>query len=131
MTLTRSARGTALSRAHGVVNIISGGWPLVSERSFEAVFGPKTDRWLQRTVAGLLVGAGWAQSRAATADDWPHARRIGVVTAATLLAVDLAYAPKGRISRAYLLDAAVEATWLLAWASTLRVATSPEKDRSQ
>ncbi|WP_223274031.1 hypothetical protein, partial [Nocardia cerradoensis] len=54
-------RGLALARAHGAFNLVGGLWPLVSVRSFEAVFGPKQDRWLQYTVGGLLAGTGVVQ----------------------------------------------------------------------
>ena len=37
-----------------------------------------------------------------------QARRLGVGTAAVLAAIDLVYVPAGRISKMYLLDAAVE-----------------------
>lgn len=85
-------------------------------RSFEAVFGPKTDRWLVRTVAGLLIGIGWSQVRAAgTPEGVRHARRIGVATATSLLAIDLVYVPLGRLRPTYLLDAAMEAAWIRAW----------------
>lgn len=110
--------GPTLARAHGLFNIVGGAWPMVSVRSFETVFGRKTDRWLQRTTAGLLIGLGWAQTRAAADGQWSHARRIGVTTAVTLLAIDLIYVPKGRIRKTYLLDAAMEAAWLLAWSRT-------------
>ncbi|MEV0195590.1 hypothetical protein [Nonomuraea sp. NPDC050691] len=110
-------RGTrALVRAHGLFNVVGGLWPLLHMRSFERVFGPKTDRWLVRTVAGLLVGVGWTQLHgASTVAGAEQARRVGRATAATLLAVDLVYVPLGRISPAYLLDAAAETCWLLAW----------------
>ncbi len=48
------------------------------------------------------------------------ARRVGLGTAATLAAVDLVYAPRHRISRVYLLDAALECAWVLAWLRTYR-----------
>lgn len=40
-----------LARAQGAFNVVGGAWPLVSMRSFEWVFGPKQDRWLEQTVA--------------------------------------------------------------------------------
>ncbi|SER76552.1 hypothetical protein SAMN05216188_11574 [Lentzea xinjiangensis] len=46
----------------------------MSVRSFEAVSGRRTDRWLHRSTAGLLIGLGWAQTRDdGRADDqeWP------------------------------------------------------------
>lgn len=100
-------------------NAVGGLWPLLHLRSFEAVLGPKVDRWLVYTVAGLMVVVGAAQLTA-TADSAGarQARRLGVGTALTLGGVDLVYAPRGRISRTYLVDAAAEIGWLLAWAST-------------
>jgi len=50
--------GVVLGRAQGVANLVGGLWPLVHLRSFEMVFGPKTDRWLVKTVAGLLIVCG-------------------------------------------------------------------------
>lgn len=105
-----------LARAHGAFNVASGLWPLAHLRSFEAVLGPKVDRWLVYTVAGLLVCIGAAQlttdeNRASVR----QARSLGIGTALTLGAVDAVYAPRHRISRMYLVDAAVEAGWVLAW----------------
>lgn len=105
-----------MARTHGAFNLVGGVWPLVHVRSFEAVFGPKTDRWLEYTVSGLLATVGFAQWRAGTPQDWRHARRLGVATAATLLAIDLVYVPRGRIRWTYLLDAAAEAALIAGWA---------------
>jgi len=112
-TRWRTARG--LARAHGVSNVVGGAWPLLHMRSFEAVLGPKTDRWLVRTVAGLLLANGVVQLRATTPDEIRQAARVGIGTATVLLVVDLRYALPGRISRMYLLDAVVEAGWIVAW----------------
>ncbi|WP_189241574.1 hypothetical protein [Planobispora rosea] len=104
------------ARAHGAFNVASGVWPLMHLPSFEKVFGPKEDDWLVRTVAGLLLGVGWTQLRAgSTPEGMRNARRIGVATAATLLAIDLVYVPRGRIRATYLLDAAAEIAWLAVW----------------
>jgi hypothetical protein len=106
----------SVARAHGLFNVAGGLWPLVSLRSFEKVFGPKTDDWLVYTVGGLLVSAGWVQL---SADDSPEghrlARRLGLGTALTLLAIDLIYVPVGRIRGTYLIDAAAEIAWIAAW----------------
>src|SRR5215212_9512073 len=102
--------GVMLGRAHGVANLVGGAWPLVHLRSFEMVFGPKSDRWLVKTVGGLLIVNGLTQLAASSAADngVRHARRLGVGTAAVLTAIDLVYVPARRISKMYLLDAAVE-----------------------
>jgi len=109
-----------MAKTHGAFNVVGGLWPLLHVRSFESVFGPKADRWLEYTVAGLLASVGYAQWQAGTPDDWPHARRLGVATAATLLAIDLVYVPRGRIKWTYLLDAAGEAALIAAWALASR-----------
>lgn len=110
-----------VARLHGVSNVAGGIWPLANIRSFEAVLGPKVDRWLVYTVAGLLVSIGTAQlATKADPASVRLARRIGVGCAATLAAIDLAYVPRRRISQMYLVDAVIEAGWLLAWASTSR-----------
>jgi hypothetical protein len=122
-----TGRRRTLACAHGAYNLLSGLWPIVHLRSFERVFGPKADEWLVQTVAGLLVVIGWSQIRGArSAEGQDMARRLGIGTAATLLAIDVIYVPKGRISRMYLLDAAVEAAWLAAW---LRAECEPRGSR--
>jgi hypothetical protein len=91
-------------------------WPLLHLPSFEAVLGPKTDRWLVRTVAGLMIVNGAVQvSVGSSAEALQQARRIGIGTALTLGTIDLVYAPRGRISKVYLIDALLEGAWILAW----------------
>jgi hypothetical protein len=51
-------------------------------------------------------------------------------TPLTLLAVDLANAPRGRISRLYLLDGAVQLAFLAAWAVTFRQDSSGSRSAS-
>ncbi|MDX2934896.1 hypothetical protein [Streptomyces ipomoeae] len=115
----RPASDDALALAQGVFNVVGGLWPLVHLPSFERVFGPKTDRWLQRTMGGMLVSAGISQlMAAATPEGRAHARLTGICAAGTLLAADLVYVPTGRIRPTYLLDAAMQAGWLRAWLRT-------------
>ncbi|MEU6548453.1 hypothetical protein [Streptomyces sp. NPDC046859] len=49
---------TSVARSQGLFNLVGGGWPLLHLRSFECVFGPKSEEWLQQTSAGLLATAG-------------------------------------------------------------------------
>ncbi|WP_138418053.1 hypothetical protein [Sinomonas gamaensis] len=114
-----------LARAQGLFNVVSGSWPLVHRKSFELVFGPKAEWWLVQTVAGLLVGNGLMQLLSARdADNLASARRVGISTAATLLAIDLRYGVSGRIKPTYLLDVPVEAAWIALW---LRSGISQDK----
>ena len=106
----------ALARGHGLFNIVGGAWPLLHLPSFEAVLGPKVDRWLVRTVAGLMIVNGAVQvSSGSSTDALQQASRIGIGTALTLGTIDVVYAPRGRISRVYLVDALLEAAWIVAW----------------
>jgi len=109
-----------MARTHGAFNVAGGVWPLLHQRSFEAVFGPKVDRWLVQTVAGLLTSVGYAQVRAGTPQEWGQARRLGVGTALTLLAIDIVYVPRGRIRWTYAIDAVGEAALLVGWAVASR-----------
>ncbi len=105
-----------LARAQGVSLLLAGAWPLLHLRSFEWVLGPKTDRWLVQTVAGLLVGNGLSQLVAArNPDSVEVARVLGLSTSAALAAIDLVHVPRGRISKMYLLDAAGELGWIALW----------------
>jgi hypothetical protein len=115
-----SVSGERLARGHGAFNIATGLWPLVHMRSFELVLGPKTDRWLVRTIAGLLVGNGLVQFVAPGSQERvAQARLLGLSTAGTLLVADLYYVAIGRISRVYLVDAAIEAAWITGWTGRL------------
>lgn len=107
---------TLVARAHGAFNVVSGAWPLVHRRSFEAVTGPKEDYWLVSTVGGLVAVNGVVQLvSAGTRDGRRAALLLGAGTSAVLAAVDLVNVPRGRIRPVYLLDAVVEAAWLGAW----------------
>lgn len=108
-----------LAKAHGWFNVVSGTWPLVSMGTFERVTGPKVDRWLVRTVSGLLVSTGLAQLVAGDSPDGLRvARLLGQGTAATLGIIDVVYGSSGRISKVYLADAVVETAWVALWSAS-------------
>ncbi len=106
----------ALALGQAVYFAVTGVWPLVSMRTFEAVTGPKTDHWLVRTVGilvtviGAVLGlAGWRRRVP------PETAVLAVGSAAGLAAIDVVYVAKGRISPIYLLDALAEAVLIVAW----------------
>ena len=116
-----SAALRATAACQGAFNVLTGLWPLVHMGSFEAVTGPKHDKWLVRTVSGLLVTIGVEQLRSVrSGQGLQSARRMGVGTAATLVAIDVFYASRGRISKVYLLDAVVEVMILTSWLAARR-----------
>lgn len=108
---------TALSWGQGIYYLVTGLWPLFSMRTFEAVTGPKADKWLVKTV-GVLVGIVGAVLMLAARRRHlaPEPVLLAAGSAAGLAAIDTVYATRGRISKVYLLDAAVEIAIVAAWA---------------
>src|SRR3954451_22462608 len=96
-------RQNALAIGQGVYFAATGIWPIVDMRSFEAVTGPKVDKWLVRTV-GLLVAAvcGALRSGRARRAVPPEIAGLAIGQAAGLGRIDVIYASRGRISKIYL-----------------------------
>ncbi len=113
----------AVATAQGWFNVVGGVWPIVGIGSFEKIFGPKADRWLEYTVAGLLVTNGTAQLLAARSGELGSARLLGRGTAATLLVIDVVFVSRGRLRWTYLIDAVFESGWLALW----RAASAPRR----
>lgn len=103
----------------GVYFLLTGVWPLISMRTFEAVTGPKVDRWLVKTV-GVLVAVIGASLLADARRPSRGSRMLGIGSAAGLGGVDVVYSLRGRISKIYLLDAVLEALLVMLWAITGR-----------
>jgi hypothetical protein len=120
--LPRVHDGQVLALGQGLYYFSSGAWPLLSMRSFEAVTGPKTDRWLVRTVGTLITVMGAVLvSAGARGRVSPEIAGLAVGSAAGLAAIDVGYALAGRISKVYLLDAALELGLVGGWlARTVR-----------
>jgi cytochrome b subunit of formate dehydrogenase len=101
--------------------LVSGLWPIVSRPTFEAVMGRKTDYWLVRTVGalasvtGITLGVAAFRNRVSS-----ELAVLGIGSALAFGVVDVVYAMTGRISRVYLIDAAVESVITGAWVATLQ-----------
>src|SRR3954454_552027 len=109
-------RLNALAIGQGIYFAATGVWPLIDMRSFEAVTGPKTDKWLVRTV-GVLVSVIGATLMTAGArrNVTRETRALAAGAAAGLAAIDIRYASTGRIAPIYYADAALEAGLAGAW----------------
>jgi hypothetical protein len=92
----------------GLFYVATGLWPIVHMRSFEAVTGRKVDRWLVKSMGGLIAAVGLAL----LVDE---SKTLGIASAAALGLADATFAGTGRISKIYLADAAVEAALVRAW----------------
>jgi hypothetical protein len=105
-----------VARLQGGFYVPSSLWPLLHMRSFEAITGPKVDRWLVKTVAGLLSVVGVAMLGAAEKDRvTPELEAVGAGSAAVLATIDLVYVARKRISPVYLLDAAAQLAIIALW----------------
>ena len=113
--------GRTLPVGHGVFNLVAGIWPVIHIRSFERVTGEKVDDWLVKTVGLLLAVIGSVEIASSREDEVAsELEALGIGTAAALLAIDLRYALRRRISAVYLLDGLAQAAWIVGWASRRR-----------
>jgi hypothetical protein len=106
--------------AQAAYYLVTGIWPLVSMRTFEAITGPKVDRWLVRTVGVLAATIGAVLGVRAVARESQPDPLLGGAAALAFAAVDTRYAATGRISKIYLADAAVELAIVGAWLAATR-----------
>ena len=114
-----------LARLQAIFYIVTGVWPFVSMRSFEAITGPKVDHWLVKTVGALVAVIGCALGLASRRRQLaPELVLVAAGSAAALAAIDTVYVAKRRISPVYLLDAVAEialvAGWAQLWGQTSR-----------
>ena len=95
--------------AQGAYFFVTGVWPLLHMRSFEAVTGPKVDRWLVKTVGLCIACIGGTLLAAARHDRvTPEVRGLAESSALALTGIDVYYSATGRISPIYLADAVTE-----------------------
>jgi hypothetical protein len=103
----------------GIFFVTTGLWPVIHLPSFEAVTGPKVDKWLVRTIGGLITAVGAALIAGAFEARPSRAIRIlGISSSAALGLADVIYAARGRISKIYLADAVAEGVIIGSWAAT-------------
>jgi hypothetical protein len=106
-----------LARLQAIFYVATGVWPFVSMRSFEAVTGPKVDRWLVKTVGALVAVIGCALALASRRRQLaPEIVLVAAGSAAALATIDTVYVAKRRISPVYLLDAVAEMALVAGWA---------------
>src|SRR5262245_58729360 len=113
--MLRLKTAQALLLTQGGYYALTGRWGLVDLDSFQAVTGAKTDLWLVRTVAVLIVVIAAALLLAARKPEVSAETAVLAVGAAVgLTLLDVIYVSAGVISAVYLIDAAAEVA-LLAW----------------
>ena len=119
----------------GAYYAVTGLWPLIHMRSFEAISGPKRDQWLVKTI-GLLLTAFSSVLLLAGMRRQPQldveVPLAAAGDAAALAATDVIFTAQRRISPAYLLDALAEvvllAGWIAVWRTAGRAKTGEEEE---
>lgn len=116
-----SDRAVRLARLQALFYLATGVWPLVHIRSFEAVTGPKADRWLVKTVGALVATTGLALAVAGRRRRiTPEIALVAAGNAAALATIDVVYVAQQRIRPIYLLDAVAEVALVAVWARLWR-----------
>jgi hypothetical protein len=89
--------------------VVTGAWPIVHMASFEALTGPKVDKWLVKMVGALAVANGIALAVGGRRDEASaETIALAVCSAIAFASIDVVYVARGRIRPVYLGDAAVE-----------------------
>ncbi len=103
-----------------VYYLVTAVWALVHIDSFIAVTGPKTDIWLVKTVAVLLLAISccFISQLITKINLWPVAI-LAIGCCIGLIFIDCYYAFTGTISKIYLLDAVLEFLLLIMWVIAL------------
>jgi hypothetical protein len=108
--------GTAPAKMLARYYLVTGIWPLLNRRSFEAVTGPKHDFWLARAVGILVTAIGFGLERASRVGRVaPEVRETALLGATGLVGLELVEVARGRVRPVYLLDAAFQAAIVALW----------------
>lgn len=109
-----------LALTQGGYYVLTGVWPFVDMRSFEAVTGPKKDHWLVQTVGALVGALGGALLVGGLRAGGPSndLASAAAASAAALALLDGIFVAQRRIAPVYLLDAAVEGALVAGWVTT-------------
>lgn len=108
------SRRTVL-RMQAYYYIGAGALPLLSRRAFEAITGPKRDWWLVQMVALLAIvnGSTIAIGTRSKSKLSAQTRTLARSSALAFALIDTVYALDGTISKMYLVDALLEAAFIL------------------
>src|SRR4051812_27484566 len=102
-----------IAKIQAVYFVATGAWPIINIKSFEAVTGPKVDKWLVKTISWLIVAVGLQLWFAKPPEDFIT---LGIGSALALGVSEAYYsAVKRRISYIYLADSAIEQLIILGW----------------
>lgn len=109
-----------MSKVQGSYTLLTTLWAVTDIRSFMQVTGPKTDIWLVKTVAVVLIPVGlcFLLADRVKKDHW-LVIMIGITSSLGLAIIDFYYTASKTISRVYALDGALQVIFLLSWLGLL------------
>lgn len=115
---------TSLCWAQGAYFLLTGAWPLLSMRTFQAVTGRKTDNWTGRVgdhwlvkTVGVLVVAISLPLLVSAVRGQPTLEALVLACGSSLglMAIDVIYVARRVIAPIYLLDALAQLLLLAGW----------------
>ena len=106
----------ALCFVQGMYTLVTALWAIVDINSFMAITGPKTDTWLVKTVAVLLIPFAICFLLGVRSNtDGFLIIVLGLTSAMGLIFIDFYYSMNGTISRIYQADGVLQAIFFLLW----------------
>jgi hypothetical protein len=109
-------RMSVLVMLQSVYFFITAVWPLVHIKSFMWVTGYKTDVWLVKTVSAILVPISLTMAfHLLLKTDHRPLLLLGLSTNISFICIDVYYSLTNVISDIYLVDAAIQGCFLIAW----------------
>lgn len=111
----------------GIYFVVTGIWPLLNMASFITATGPKQDTWLVEMV-GLLSASIGLTYIVASLRKHPLPILLGYTVSVSFLIMDIVYVARDEMSRIYLLDAAIQAAFIIA--ATILLVMRPQSNRN-
>ena len=100
----------------GIYTLVTALWAIVDIHSFMMITGPKTDIWLVKTVAAILIPIGlFLLLNIYRTGPLLHLLSIALLSAVALALIDFYYTAKGTISGIYLADGVLQVGFILCW----------------
>lgn len=97
----------------GIYFVVTGIWPLLNMASFITATGPKQDTWLVEMI-GLLSASIGLTFIVSSLRRRPLPVLLGYAVSVSFLTIDVIYVASDQINRIYLLDAAIQAAFIIA-----------------
>ncbi len=100
----------------GIYTLSTALWPLLHIESFMMVTGPKTDIWLVKTVAVVLIPIGLLfLINCYSSGPLLHVLVVAISNSSGLAGIDFYYTANGTISWVYAVDGVLQVIFIICW----------------